>query len=396
MRPGCRSKQGKSARTVEENRPKSLAERFASLHYGLRTEGNSADRQAFAVGLGVFLGCFPTWGIHFPLCLVVSFLLGISPVITYTASHVNNPIVVPFLVFAEVQLGSWLRTGATYPISMATFGQLELWDFVSDLFLGSLVIGLTLGLFAGLSSFVVLRRWGLRGDESRLMDRTARDFMSSGISAWELANAKLRYDSVYRTIFERGLLPDEGNLVDIGCGQGVFLSLVIRARQGFEDGDWPEGWKEPPRGLELYGIEILNDEVEIARHALRDRATIQLGNALDVEIPRSRVALFLDILQSLSAAEQEKLLGRVAKALEPKGIMLVRESAASGGHGFRVVRLVERARLLLSQKPFREVSSRTHDEWIALLEGLGLDVETHAVGKNSPFTSSILLARKRS
>ena len=43
--------------------------------------------------------------------------------------------------------------------------------------------------------------------------------------------SKLRFDPVFIALLRRGLFPDEGTLLDLGCGQGLLLSLLLAARE---------------------------------------------------------------------------------------------------------------------------------------------------------------------
>jgi hypothetical protein len=42
--------------------------RLRQLVYQLRTEGEGQARDTLAIGIGVFLGCLPVYGLHLALC----------------------------------------------------------------------------------------------------------------------------------------------------------------------------------------------------------------------------------------------------------------------------------------------------------------------------------------
>ena len=65
-----------------------LSEMHCELRGGVETPG----RAALAVGLGTAIGCLPLYGAHLILCLAAARAFRISPVKTYLAAHVNNPI----------------------------------------------------------------------------------------------------------------------------------------------------------------------------------------------------------------------------------------------------------------------------------------------------------------
>src|SRR3982751_4526717 len=86
----------------------------------LRTDGGGVGREAAAIGLGAFIGCLPFFGFHLVLCWAVGWLLNLNRLKLYLAANISNPLVAPTLVFAEVQLGAWLRRGAWHTLTIET------------------------------------------------------------------------------------------------------------------------------------------------------------------------------------------------------------------------------------------------------------------------------------
>src|SRR5262249_20118587 len=113
--------------------------------YQLRTEGSgSRAREAWTIGIGLFIGCSPLIGFHLGIALLVGWLLSLNRVKLYLAANLVNPVILPGIFFAEVQTGHWLRRGHAYPITLETFHKLKLWHFGLDLLLRSLVVGAAL------------------------------------------------------------------------------------------------------------------------------------------------------------------------------------------------------------------------------------------------------------
>ena len=117
-------------------------------------------------------------------------------------------------------------------------------------------------------------------NESRkaLLDAATQPFRRAGNYAWRYARGKLRFDPVYFNLLRQGLFPNEGTLLDLGCGQGLLLSLVVAARRQYRSGHWPAGWQAPPQGLRLEGVERSADRVAVARSALGAEAKIEQGD----------------------------------------------------------------------------------------------------------------------
>src|SRR3970040_312466 len=101
-----------------------------------------------------------------------------------------------------------------------------------------------------------------------LFEATTWPYIAAGQYAWHFAKGKLRHDPVFFSLLRLGLLPDRGNLLDLGCGQGILLSLLKAAKEQYQAGVWPRDWPAPPSNLGLRGIEVRADRGAAARRAL--------------------------------------------------------------------------------------------------------------------------------
>ena len=130
----------------------------------LAAERTDPRRLGLAVGLGVFVGWLPLYGLHLPICLGLAAVFRLNPAILYLAANISNPLMAPALVASGLALGEWLRFGRWRGVDTAAgrdfLDQLRLWSGqVPDLFLsclvGSAVLGVLTGLLAGLATW----RW---------------------------------------------------------------------------------------------------------------------------------------------------------------------------------------------------------------------------------------------
>lgn len=368
---------------------------LAELLFRLRTEGDTPLRQSVSVAAGVVVGCLPVYGLHLALCVALGRLLRLSRVTMYLAANLNNPIVGPFLVYAEIQAGSLLRRGSLYPLSFTALREVRLADCLVDLALGSVVVGVVLGALAGLAAYAVLRE----GDEERfrklLIARASLRYLDSGYAQWEFVRGKLRFDPVYLHLVRSGVLPSRGRLLDLGSGRGILLSLLVAYRDLAATVPPPHGWPSPPE-LELVGVEGRRRAAAIARRALGGQAKVRWADLGRVELPTCQGVVLLDVLHYLGRETQEKLLARVRGALEEGGVVVVREADAGAGVRFAATRLAERLRSLLRGRPWGRFAYRRAAEWQSLLEREGLEVRAEPCRRGTPFANVLLVARAAS
>lgn len=127
----------------------------------------SPRETGLAVGIGIFIGVLPIYGLHLVACLVAARRLGLNHALVYAAANISNPFFAPFLVAAGIYLGSLLRTG--HPPATLELGEGAFWKIAAEapmLFLdcciGSVVIGASLGALLG-----GLAAWGMTYWEGR-------------------------------------------------------------------------------------------------------------------------------------------------------------------------------------------------------------------------------------
>ena len=364
------------------------------VFHRLRTSGDTPARQAAAFGLGTFIGCSPAFGFHLPLCLFSSWLLGLDSLKLYLAANISNPIVVPFLLFAEVQIGRWLRVGAPYSFSLEVFRTFKVWHFAADLVIGSLVVGAVIGVAVAAATYTLVRRYGTMPAVARLFGAAVDRYVESGVFGWESANGKLRFDPVYREVMCRGMLPDAGTLYDLGCGRGLMLALLASAKDRWREGKWPDQWPPPPTGLSLRGVELRPRIAAEARRALGRDAIVETGDIRTFELAPARAVLLFDVLHMLPYEEQDRVLARIAGALEPGGVLILREADASGGWHFRLTHVGNWLKGVVEGNPARRFYFRTLGGWAARLEELGFAVHSISLEQHTPFANVLIEARR--
>ena len=229
---------------------------------------------------------------------------------------------------------------------------------------------------------------------SNLVRRASNRYVRGSIIAREFARGKMRLDPLYRIVLLSNLLPSGGVLVDVGCGQGLMLALLAEAAADVGRGTWA-GTGVPPVFDRLVGIETRPHIAALAREALGRDATIVAADARDGRPERCRVVLLFDVLHMMPASDQQALVRGMAGALEPAGVMLVREADAGAGWRYHAVRFGNRLKAILCGRPRQVLCYRTAAAWTRLFEDAGFHVCRRAAGEGTPFGNVLFVLRRR-
>lgn len=370
-----------------------VVERFRQTVYRLRTEGEGRD--AFAMGVGVFIGCLPFYGFHLALCWLAGLLFGLNRVKLYIAANISNPLLAPLLLLAELQTGAWLRRGRQHQLSLETVRNVNVWTLAGDLLTGSIVIGAVLGLAVGLATASTARRRVRDLPFFRIWRRASDRYLQGGLTSWEFARGKLRGDPIYRELLVAGILPPGATLVDFGCGQGLTLAVLAEVPRIVADGSWPEHLPAAPLHTTLVGIELRPRIAAIARRALGDDAIILTGGGVDLIPETASAVLLFDVLHLLSRSEQEMVIRLSAAALGLNGVLLIREADAAAGWRFHAVRFGNWIKAMVAGQYAQTFQFRSAGEWRTLLEEHDLHAEVRPMGRGTPFGNVLLMARPR-
>ena len=359
--------------------------RFVHL---LRTKHSSPERDPLAVGVGVFIGCTPLYGLHLIICVLVADLLRLNRLKVYLAANISNPLLAPLLVFLEIQTGALIRRGSAHPLTREYIASVNPWSFGLDLVVGSIAVGLILGISLGLTTYFTIGRRQIDPAFSQLVSRATERYATSSLTAWEFANAKLRADPVYRTALQPGMLPGGDTLVDIGCGQGLTLALLAEAREAAsEAGAQASRW---PVYKKFIGIDTRPRVAALTAEALAGTPTeVLTADAAETPLPACDAVLLFDVLHMMPTDAQNRVLDGVRTALRPGGVVLVREADANAGWRFRLVRFGNRLKALLLRQWHQQFAFRKPDEWIACFRALGFHVEVFPGPASHPFGNTL-------
>ena len=231
----------------------------------------------------------------------------------------------------------------------------------------------------------------------RLHDDASAPYRKAGRFAWHFARGKLGRDPVFRGLVERGLIgAQHKRVVDIGCGQGLFASLLsamgtLQSRPG----QWPSSWAEAPATVHYTGIELMPRDVARAEASighLQPTPRIVCEDMCHAELPACDLVVILDVLHYVDLNAQEAVLVRVRDALRPGGRLLLRVGDAASRRAFAISQWVDRAVTRVRGHRVHPTWGRPLDEWIALLRRLGFSVQSLPMSAGTPFANVLLIA----
>ena len=117
---------------------------------------DSAEKKAFSIALGVFIGLSPLWGFHTVTVIFLALLLNLNKVIAFAFSNVSLPPFIPFILYFSLKLGSWIL-GESFVLSMSEIDpSIELVKYLKSYIVGSLVLSVTAAISCGILSYIFL------------------------------------------------------------------------------------------------------------------------------------------------------------------------------------------------------------------------------------------------
>lgn len=218
-----------------------------------------------------------------------------------------------------------------------------------------------------------------------LSEAAAWRYRAQGVlSHWQVRE-RLTRDTFYRELLASNRLPMEGNLLALGCGQGISLALLASAL-GLGMVEGARRGKKP----RLLGMESCPQKAESARLALGGEAEIINCDIISASLPSCSAVILQDVLLYLEPENQAKLLERSAHALEQEGLIIIRETDI----GCLLCRMgIRLADWLMRRMPGgagKHSNPRSVSDWKTIVESLGLQTESIPTG----FCKTLLLARK--
>jgi len=351
---------------------------LARLWRLLRGGESSPGKVAGSLALGLFVGCLPLYGFHFPLCLAGCLFLRLDLVLGYLAADISNPFVAPFLLTLEVEVGSYLLRGEPAAFDPAHARSPGASGFFVQALAGSVVVGGALAaLGGGLGWLLAPRRVNDSSPLDAARERTALRYRDAKIFDRKYVEGKLWFDPVLPLVAELGLAL--GRVLDAGAGRGQLGLCLLELGQA----------------RTLSGFDLDAHKIEVARRAAAGAASFEVAHLASAELRDFDTLLLVDVLHYLSREDQDALLGRAAQALEPGGRLLIRDTDAAQRRSGLLTRGAERlAKLTGWHRGNQELCFRPLAEIVARLEGLGLRCRVTDASRGTPFSNALIVAER--
>ena len=116
------------------------------------------ERAAGSVGVGLFVGFLPAYGIQTLICLMFTVPLRLDFPLAWAATNVANPLTALFIIALDIQIGGFLRRGRWVTISTEDFDVAHLGALSVDALIGGAVLGCAAGIVGGLVTLRYMRR----------------------------------------------------------------------------------------------------------------------------------------------------------------------------------------------------------------------------------------------
>jgi len=175
--------------------------------------------------------------------------------------------------------------------------------------------------------------------------------------------------------------PADGLVVDLGCGVGLLAHALLAPTEGG------------------FGRRVLAVDHAPGRVAsLRASATglpleVREGAMEDVVLPACAGIALVDVLHYLEGEAQDVLIARCARALEPGGVLVLRDPDAGAGPRFFLTRLHERVATTLGLTRATLGRYRSGAAWAALLQAHGFEAEVLPLPRGRVYADRTVVGR---
>lgn len=186
------------------------------------------------------------------------------------------------------------------------------------------------------------------------------------VTEWYV-RVKMKMEKNYA--FFDSMLPDTGQITDIGCGMGQMDFMLSMYKSG----------------RRILGLDYDDEKITMAQHCWLNKClgglSFRCEDASQAELPESDAFIISDMMHYLSAEKQLELIQRCASKLKCGGLILVRDSDSENAEGQKITALSEvfSTKILRFNRTEGELSyiSQSRMEEIARKTGLSMKVKAN-------------------
>src|SRR5579872_3809127 len=176
------------------------------------------------------------------------------------------------------------------------------------------------------------------------------------------------------------LLTDEGRVLDVGCGFGLFAAYFGQMH----------------RRRRIVGVDPDARRVRIARTVAErlglDGHSFIAGDVRDAAIEGPFDAAYvLDVMHHLPRDDQRRVLERIRALLVPGGTLIVKDITTEPRLGLLFTEALDRLMVGFDEP----LSYRHHREWAAMLEDIGFRTRAVRIPDVLPYPHVVIAATKR-
>jgi 2-polyprenyl-3-methyl-5-hydroxy-6-metoxy-1,4-benzoquinol methylase len=200
----------------------------------------------------------------------------------------------------------------------------------------------------------------------------------------ERAYAKIRFSILRPKLLSVMdlLLPDEGRILDVGCGFGLFASYF--------------GQMQPRRCI--LGVDPNARRVRLAAHVAEavgltgpNAPHFHAGDVRDAELQGPFAGIYvLDVMHHIPSDDQVPVLERLRDLLVPGGVLVIKDITTEPHYQLLFTKLLDRLMVGLHEP----LAYRHHRAWGELLASLGFRVRMVRVPDVLPYPHVVIAATR--
>jgi ubiquinone/menaquinone biosynthesis C-methylase UbiE len=175
------------------------------------------------------------------------------------------------------------------------------------------------------------------------------------------------------------LLPDEGRILDVGCGFGLFAAYF--------------GQTHPRRSI--VGVDPNARRIAMAKNVVKDlgpeRFDFRVGDVRSTPLAEPFAAAYiLDVMHHIPEEDQRPVLARLRGVLAPGGVLVMKDITTEPRSGLLFTKALDR--LMVGMK--EPLAYRHHRAWGQMLAELGFHVRMVRVPDVLPYPHVVIAATK--